>query len=74
MQTILKARYLFYPKTIILGTGLYTIGNFFYDRSEAYVTHRLLERKPFDLKQRYGEQTYAVIAGATSPTGRAFCE
>lgn len=60
------------PKYIVYLTGLYTVGYFFYDMSYSAFTHHL--REPLNLRQRYGPETFAVITGATNPTGKAFSE
>ena len=63
----MKVRHI--PRLVVFGTGIYTIGNLFYDQTYATITQKLIERQPFNFQQRYGENTFAVIAGATSPTG-----
>jgi hypothetical protein len=70
----LKFARLFHPNKIIMATGLFTVGSFVYDQSYATVTQNLMARSQLNFKKRYGEQTYVVIAGATSPTGRAFAD
>lgn len=62
--------FLLKPKTYFYGVGLYTIGNQLYDMSYFTVQHN--QRPAHDLKQRYGQDSYAVVAGATSAAGRAF--
>jgi hypothetical protein len=60
------------PRTYFYGAGLFTIGNQLYDMSYFTVQHN--QRKAYNLSQRYGQGSYAVITGATSATGRAFIQ
>ena len=60
------------PRRFVFGVGLYTIFYPVYDMVKAPVLHNA--REPLPLKSRYGLGNYAVVAGATSSTGEAFCD
>ena len=62
------------PRAIVFTTGLFTIGSFFNDLSYSYLAHNHSDMKPVNLQARYGGETYAVVSGATSATGQAFCD
>jgi hypothetical protein len=62
------------PRKVVFVTGLFTILYPVYDCSYALVTHNIIKREPVNLKDRYGQDTVAVVAGATSSTGFAICE
>ena len=55
------------PKRIIWYTGAYTIGYTLYDMTYPYFMHN--SRDMLDFKKRYGNNTVAVISGATDPLG-----
>lgn len=57
------------PRKVLFVTGLYTIFYPIYDMSYASVTQNLIQREPVNLQSRYGANTVAVVAGATSSTG-----
>ena len=59
------------PRRFVFGVGLYTIGYNLYDLCGSSLLHNT--REPIDLK-RYGKGNYAVITGASSATGQAYCE
>ena len=61
------------PNMIIKTTGLFTVGAFLYDQGHAYYFHNYSGVNPVNLQARYGSESYAVITGATSSTGEAFC-
>ena len=54
-------------KKVIYGVGLYTIAERTYDMLYAPVLHNSREKLAF--KSRYGQNTWAVVSGATNPTG-----
>ena len=60
------------PRRFVFGVGAFSIGSFFFDWFKAPILHNV--REPLPLRSRYGEGSYAVVAGATSSTGVAFCE
>lgn len=60
------------PRRFVFGVGAFTIGSYFFDMFKAPVMHNL--REPLALQSRYGADNYAVVAGATGPTGEAFCQ
>ena len=60
------------PRRFVFGVGLFTIGSFAYDWLKAPILHN--QRGGLSLKARYGEGNYAVVTGAASPTGEAFCD
>lgn len=60
------------PRRFVFGVGLFTIGSFTYDWLKAPVLHNAREALSF--KARYGYDNYAVVTGAASPTGEAFCD
>lgn len=60
------------PRKFVFGVGLFTIGSSIYDVLKAPILHNA--RPALSLNQRYGEDNYAVVTGASSPTGEAFCE
>ena len=60
------------PRRLVFSVGAFTIGSFFFDWFKAPVLHNVREPLPF--RRRYGEGSYAVVAGATSSTGEAFCD
>ena len=59
------------PRRFVFGVGLYTIGYNIYDVLDAPVRHNMEETNNM---KRYGQGTYAVVTGASNPTGRAFCD
>ena len=60
------------PRRFIFGVGLFTIGSGLYDWLKAPILHNA--RQPLSMKNRYGTaDNYAVVTGATSSTGQAFC-
>lgn len=69
-------RYLFWgkrtPRRFVFGVGLFTIGSTMYSWLKAPIMQNV--REPLNLKVRYGADNYAVVAGAASPVGEAFCE
>lgn len=62
------------PRKIVFVTGLYTILYPVYDCTYSLLAQKLTQREPFDLQNRYGANTLAVVAGATSDTGKAICD
>ena len=60
------------PRRFVFGVGLFTIGSFVFDQMKAPILHN--QRSGLSLNQRYGEGNYAVVTGAASPTGEAFCD
>jgi hypothetical protein len=60
------------PRRFVFGVGLFTIGSGLYDFLRAPVMHNA--RPPLSIKGRYGAENYAVVTGATSSTGQAFCD
>ena len=69
-------KYLFWgkrtPRRFVFGVGLFTIGSSAYDLFKASILHN--SRGPLSLESRYGSDNYAVVTGAATPTGEAFCE
>ena len=69
-------KYLFWgkrtPRRLVFGVGLFTIGSGFYDWLKAPIMHNV--NGPQDASARYGKGSYAVVTGATSSTGQAFCD
>ena len=62
------------PRKLVFATGLYTLTNGLVDMMWAPITHNLLERRPANLQTTYGANSYAVVTGATSDSGRAYCD
>ncbi len=60
------------PRRFVFGVGLFTIGGGLYDWLKAPVLHNA--RPALSIKSRYGMENYAVVTGATSSTGQAFCD
>ena len=60
------------PRKFVFTVGAFTVGTTLYDWLKAPIMHN--SRPPLSLKQRYGEGTYAVVTGAATPTGQAFCD
>lgn len=60
------------PRRFVFGVGVFTIGSAMYDWLKAPVLHNT--REPLNLSARYGDGNFAVVTGAASPTGEAFCE
>ena len=65
------------PRRFIFGVGLFTIGSGLYDWLKAPILHNA--RPALSIKNRYGtygsdNNNYAVVTGATSSTGQAFCD
>ncbi len=56
------------PRKFVYGVGFYTLCSYTYDMAYASVMHN--NRPRVDFKTRYGQNTYAVVAGATSDTGK----
>ena len=59
------------PRRFVFGLGLYTIGYNIYDVVDASVRHNMDDTNNMP---RYGRGTFAVVTGASNPTGRAFCD
>ena len=57
--------------TVCYGLGLYYIFRFII--WAAYEIYPLVT-SPYDLKQRYGEKTWAVVTGASDGIGLAYCQ
>ena len=56
------------PRKLMFTVGLYSIGYGIYDQSWAAIMQN--QREKLDLKQRYGDDSWVVISGATNPLGR----
>ena len=59
------------PRRFVFGVGLFTIGSSAFDWLKAPILHNV--REELSVKRRYGEGSYAVVTGAASSTGEAFC-
>ena len=62
------------PRKLVFGVGLFTIGAGLTDWLKAPIMHNTSVREAHSLRRRYGEGSYAVVTGATDPTGEAFCD
>ena len=60
------------PRRLVWWVGVYTLAYQAYDMTYASVMHNA--RDPLNLKQRYGEGTWAVISGANDPLSREFAK
>lgn len=60
------------PRKFMFCVGLYTIGYGIYDQSWAAIMHNQRERVNF--KERYGQDAWVVISGATNPLGREYAK
>ncbi|TNV76798.1 hypothetical protein FGO68_gene15608 [Halteria grandinella] len=58
------------PRRFVYAVGLYTLGYNLFDLLYPAVAQNL--RDSYDLKQRYGEQSWVVVSGATNQLGREF--
>ena len=56
---------------LIILIGAYKLGQFFYGIGKGI--HRNFIRKPFDLQERYGKGTWAIVTGASVGIGEKFC-
>ena len=62
------------PRRTLFAVGAYTITYNVYDWLYAPFTHKLMDRPALNAAERYGAGTFAVVAGASSDTGRAYCQ
>ena len=58
------------PRKFFFAVGLYSIGYTITDLTWAAVMQNQRERMKF--QERYGEGSWAVISGATNPTGQEY--
>jgi len=58
------------PRRLIYAVGLYTVGAGLYDILYPAVTQNY--RDGYNLRQRYGPESWVVVSGATNELGQEF--